>query len=477
LNKKIKNEDLNQILSKGADDRIYLNENGLTKYGVPLTGKDFVTRGSCTCNPTSKEDIQLINELLNELHSDQDWIKQQEKITITLKSIINIEKEDAFEIVYTPSGTDIVYLPLLLAQLLKPDQEIHNIFTCFEEIGSGTKLASEAKFYSSYNQFGNKIVKTKKLDQNINVKSIFLNARTSDGDIINPEIEIKKWVSENPQALIIINLVYGSKSGIEDNLSLIDKINAPNIIWTTDLCQFRHSKEILNILLKKNCLLFITGSKFYQSPPFCGALLMSQSIFSKIMKVSNWNPISNFGQIFSKHDFPQSMKDKTGFPDFLNKSRILRWSCAVKEIERFNKFDKNIIDHKINLWRKTIVEALLNHGDVFELMPHQEQSNKTILSFRIMYDGKYLDHNQLKELFLKIVKSDYRLTNTFSNITIGQPVAYGKKSFLRLAIGSKNIRQFVTEDEHYFQTDKEIVQIIISKLKESKDENKRIKNT
>ena len=457
--------DLELFLSKGADERIFIDKSGLTKYGLPLYSKNLLIRGSCTCNPASSAALEILSSFGEEVESDKFWLEKQDETTKKLKELINLENEDEFEIFYAPSGTDLVYLPLLLTKLIRPTTTIQNIFTCIEELGSGTKFASECKFYSNTNQFGESLPKAERLEYETNIETIFLNARTQEGQIKNPESEIRNFVKKHPDSLKIINLVYGSKSGIEDNLSLIDKIKGPNIFYTIDFCQFRHSKEILNMLIKKNAILFITGSKFYQSPPFSGALLLPKGIFEKIKGLNNYNSIKPYGKIFSKYDFPKSIRDSLPLPDKVNRSGIFRWICALSEIEKFNKLKPQEVLSKISLWRTIVVLALDEHKDFFELMPQQDLSNKTILSFRVIGPKGYLNHKELRSLYFKIVKADNSPNFPFSKISIGQPVAYGDKSFLRLAIGSKNIREFVLKDEKKFEADRQIIQIIVNHLK------------
>ena len=96
-------------------------------------------------------------------------------------------------------------------------------------------------------------------------------------------------------------------------------------------------------------------------------------------------------------------------------------------------------------------------------MPDQSVTNKTIISFRVKKDGQYLNHQELKELFKSVVCDGRLASYNDQKIFIGQPVAYGQKSFLRLAIGSMCIREFIDNDENEFKQDASILNIIQSK--------------
>lgn len=80
-------------------------------------------------------------------------LKKQQ--TAQLKSLINEDDKDIFDIFYAPSGSDLCYFPLIFSKLLYPDKDICNLVTCPEELGSGSRLASQGKYYFDLNQYGN----------------------------------------------------------------------------------------------------------------------------------------------------------------------------------------------------------------------------------------------------------------------------------------------------------------------------------
>lgn len=462
---------LTSFLSQGADERIFLNEQGLTKYGIPLIDNGIINRGSCTCNPTTFEDAKEMEKLLNRFKSEQEWIDLQENISNGLKSKLNPSNTKSFEVFFAPSGTDLLYLPILFARVLNPNKKILNVVTCIEELGSGTKMTASEKYYANTNQFGDPLTKGSSILKDNSIKTIFLNARSEDGVILNNKEKIESILKEHPDYLIIINLVYGSKSGIEDNLGLIDSIKADNIIWNTDICQFRHSNEIINMLIRKKVTVMITGSKFYQSPPFSGAMLVPENIYTRLCKIDDWDAVKNYGTVFSAYDFPKDLQTKLNyFPKQINYAGILRWYSGINELKKYQSLSKQMIVEKINIWRKLIFEEM-NKRDFFELMPQQQGTNNTIISFRLKVNGMYMNHEDLKQIHSNIVHTNYENTHSFKHVFIGQPVAYTNRSFLRLAIGAKNIRAFIENDEKLFTDDLAILDIIENKLKSFYEDN------
>ena len=47
-----------------------------------------------------------------------------------------------------PSGSDAEYIPLLITKMLNEGQDVVNVVTCNEEVGSGTLDAAGGKFFS-----------------------------------------------------------------------------------------------------------------------------------------------------------------------------------------------------------------------------------------------------------------------------------------------------------------------------------------
>lgn len=453
------------ILSKGSDERIFQDENGLTKYGISITNTDILNRGSCTASPAVTEDILFMERMLSENQHQNDWLKILDNRTKKLKTWLNKKDEDIFQIFYAPSGTDLFYYPIIIGNLLFPDKKLINLITCKEELGSGTPYASEGKFFSNYNQFGNKVVKGNHIINKNALKTIFFKARSDDGQILNHEEQIKKIVQQNPDKAIIINLVYGSKSGISDNIKIIDKINGDNIIWSIDMCQLRHKREVIQNFINKNSMVMVTGSKFYQSPPFCAAMLIPNSYYIRILETKSWKKVNDFKQIFSIYDLPEKVRSHSGFTNEMNISGMLRWAIAIKEINEYIKIEDQLTDAKIYLWNKTLTREI-NRYDTFELMPNQEQTNKSIISFRVKINNNYLNNQQLKLLHKDLATTDYRSKYGFKTLFVGQPVEYRDKSFLRIAIGSKNVREFVKDNETKFEADKKAISIINNKVKE-----------
>lgn len=464
-NKNVSREKLEHYMRRGCDERIYLDEKAVTRYGVaPLDYEGRINRGSCTCGSFSKENEESIYNLLEkDLENTENFEALLDEQTDRIKELLNYPGEDKFEIFYGPSGTDLVYLPIIFSNILYPNKPILNILSCPEELGSGTLYAIRGEYHAAFNQFEEAVPKGQKVWPGFNIKVLHLDARDIDGKIINHEAYIREQISRHSNYSIIGSLVYGSKSGIQDNLDMIDNFERKDIIWNVDLCQFRHDlKTIHNILDKQGCVM-ITGSKFYQAPPFCGAMLVHKDL-TKALEKGDYSVVPMFKDLMSAYDFPKSLRAKAGLVNRKNIGLHLRWTCFLNERVRFQQIPDEAVNIIIDRWNDS-VRTVLEKNPEFELMPDQFRTNKTIISFRIKKDGLYFNNDELTRLFKSIVSGFYGNHYSFQKVFIGQPVVYGDRAFLRLAIGSMNIRKFYAADEKVFQDDLDIIQIIKYKIR------------
>jgi hypothetical protein len=265
-----------------------------------------------------------------------------------------------------------------------------------------------------------------------------LAARENSGHISNRNQSIRKIIEQNPNVPIVGNLVFGSKSGIKDDLHIIDEF--PEIMWVVDMCQFRTDRNLIHELISKGVMIMVTGSKFYQAPPFCGALLVPTQ-WTKKLKDLNGKAASFFNQIFSAYDFPESLGNiRDNLLPHKNISLRLRWEVALREMEAYLSFPQEESNALIRRWNQ-VVTGRLAQSDTFQLMPNMELTNDSIVSFMVLVNGKALNNSELKKLFDYLVLNEHEGLDGFNRVFLGQPVQYGDKSFIRLAIGSYSVRR------------------------------------
>lgn len=450
------------LITSGGDERIVIDPaSGTNKYFVnPAETTGRLNRGSCTCSTLNPYSLDRLLEFHARLLRDGFESVRRWQVS-RLKSLLNYEGEDKFEIFFAPSGSDLSYLPLLMAGMLFPDKKIHNLLTCPEELGTGTQIAALGRYFMQVNQFGQEMPYQELLSHSIDIEVSNFPARDIDGRILDHNQALRAVIREQGGHARIGNLVIGSKSGIENNLNILFEVE-DDMLWVVDLCQFRNSKRLVNKLLDLNCMIMITGSKFYQSPPFCGLMLVPRQIISRLSE-STGKVTAPFTHLFSRQDIPEALPGlRNQFRDFYNEGLMARWECAISEMEAYDAIPRQESQEMINRWNAFVRRELMRRP-FFELMPNQEQTNKTIISFRVKCADRYLDHGELRKVFESVVTDTYdQLSGPYSRVFIGQPVAYADKSFIRLALGSYDLRQLL-ENGGNLDNDRVIIDILEKK--------------
>ncbi len=453
-----------ELVTRGGDNRLDIHESGANKYNVnPVRYKEVFNRGSCTCSPFSPDGYEAALALYDRL-SDEEFDRVRHEHTRKIKNLINYEDHDRFDVFYAPSGSDLCYYQLLFAKLIDPERDIFNVVTCPEELGSGSNAAFKGEYYFDRNQFGDPVPQGAPVSDLLGIDCATLPARDPKGAIVNHGQEIIDIVHERYHSHSVnVNLVIGSKSGIENNISVVSQV-PETVLWTIDLCQFRASRVLINGLLGMNCSVMLTGSKFYQNPPFCAVLLVPKTVSNRFQNASA-EVVSPFANIFSRYDIPDEFDNiRALLPDYRNYGLLLRWEAALQEMISLAELDAYDVNIQIEQWNTFVVDSLAG-SDCFQLMPGQEVTNKTIVSFRVKSEsGQRLNHEQLAELYREICGGTVNGFNGYSRVLFGQPVKYGDRSFIRMALGASDLRRFVN-DGFNGDNDRRLIEIIENYVK------------
>ena len=452
-------QELLKILTSGCDERIFLREGTqANKYHLnPINFSGLFHRGSCTCGTLTPFGEEVAEEFAVS-YEKSDYSEILKRQTKRLQALLRESDEDQFHVYYGPSGSDLMYLPLLFQAILNPDKSIINIVSCPEELGSGSKAAAEGKYYAEWNQFGEQIPIGEQVSELIQSDVHFLSARAIDGSVLDRKKAIRELINQYPNQPIIGNLVFGSKSGIKDDLDIIDEFT-DGVMWVVDMCQFRTDRKLIHDLINKGVMIMVTGSKFYQAPPFCGALLVPK-IWSDLMKDLPADATAGLVELFSASDIPLAMPNiRMHLKDFKNQGLRMRWEIALREMEEYMSVDPNETNALIRRWSQVIIGRLAM-SDTFRLMPDIELTNDSIVSFMVLVNGNALNNKELKKLFNELILSKHEGFVDCDRTFIGQPVQYGEKSFIRLAIGSYSVRKQMENKKFDTRNDIRLIEII-----------------
>ena len=183
----------------GGDERLNLLSNGLNKYNVhPTQFEGVFNRGSCTCSPFTPEGYAAAKELFEKV-TPSTFPKFHNAQTQRIKKLLNFDGEDRFDVFFAPSGSDLCYYPLLFSQMIHPGKKIVNLVTCPEELGSGSALALNARYYCTSNQTGHSFEKGSPLSESLDIQRVDFPARGHSGKIISHQ---QKLMEKKPLHLL-----------------------------------------------------------------------------------------------------------------------------------------------------------------------------------------------------------------------------------------------------------------------------------
>jgi len=446
-------------LRSGCDERIAIRPaTGATQYHLhPLEYAGLLMRGSCTCGTLTPAGHGTARRFVRDYDTRNDarWIRGH---TERIQTLFTGAAGDHFRIFFGPSGSDLMYWPLVMQSMLHPGRRIINIVSCPEELGAGSVLAAEGRFHAAFTQSGRRVSKGEAVIDRLAVGVHFLPARESSGHIADRRQAIREIIAAVRGEPIVGNLVFGSKSGIRDDLQIIDEFPT-GVMWVVDMCQLRTLPELVHTLLSKGVLLMVTGSKFYQAPPFCGALLVP-SVWTDLLAGRPAGHVAPFGALFTAADAPPELPRLRGvLPDDANAGLRLRWEIALAEMEAYLALPHAETEALIRRWNRVVVGRLAA-SDLFGLMPDMELTNDSIISFTVKAADRELDHAELRRLFATLVLRRHVGCAGFRRVFLGQPVQYGSRSFLRLALGSHSIRELLARQSAELQDDLDLVGLI-----------------
>lgn len=448
------------VLVSGCDERVAIDPlEGSNKYHLnPVRHEGLFQRGTCTASTLNSRSLGVAERFL-ESYDEAGYGEIVAQQANRLRTLVSSGGRRAFDVYFGSSGSDLAYYPTMFQRMLNPRRRIVHIVSCPEELGSGSLAASEARFFARSNQFGESLVNGAPISDRIRPQVNHLRARGDNGEILARRKLVEGLIAENPDAAVIVSLVFGSKSGIMDDLEVISD-SGGEVQWVVDLCQFRVDRGLVARLLDKGAAVMLTGSKFFGAPPFCAALLVPASL-SERLREAPARLGAPFGRIFSAYDVPPGLEAlRSCLPTRTNLGLRTRWEVALDEMEAYAAWHPEEANAVIAAWNAG-VSARLGESPAFELMPDQNLTNDSIISFEVTGRDGRLGFEQLGKLFEVVVTTEHRgFSGDRTRVFLGQPVRYGEKAFLRLALGSGAVRGFLSEATLELHDDLRLIEVL-----------------
>jgi len=343
-------DDFEAMLTCGGDDRSLILDSSTNKYHIKPQPVDpaHVFRGSCTGNPPTQRGYDAAKKLYEKLSAMPDGSLDAaiEDVFADQRSRISkiLELEEGTEVIIVPSGSDAEYLPLAIARAIKGDVPISNGVTQLQEIGAGTAPASVGEYFSTHAPLKGKLEEgTKYLSGFDTFDGIAVPAREKNGDVINASQKMDEFVASTMAkgSYPIVHGVFGGKTGVRDETMPGSLDGGETSLGVVDACQGRFSLDELHGWLKQDSVVLYTSSKFYQAPPFCGAVIIPPTIAAKLRAAPAPGPkemfsIDGLGGFLTDKELPEcleSWKPLLAKDDSANLGLALRWEAGLAGME------------------------------------------------------------------------------------------------------------------------------------------------
>ncbi|MFV8270009.1 hypothetical protein ACNQGP_08745 [Flavobacterium sp. GT2N3] len=339
------------MLMSGGDLRLNIDEiHLLNKYGCrPFPRPDAFTFASSTASSVSNfafdktdkvRSILIRNSLKNGFKNTT--IDFSELLKNNLRKIFRLSEE--CEIIFSPSGTDSSLQIAAITQIIS-DKEITHILVASDETGSGVATALKGCHFENTTALNYPIKKDAKIEGFRDVDLVQIPFRDQNG-ALKTSAQLDKEVfdavirTKNQGRHVVLHTMDQSKLGYQapsdEFIKKLNKLENLSIQIIVDGSQLRLDPKDIQNYLNKGYIVTITGSKFFTGPPYCGALILPQSVNKLIQSVKNTLP-KGLNKYYNSSDWPTSWFCSNELSDGYNYGSYMRWNAAVVEMDRYYK--------------------------------------------------------------------------------------------------------------------------------------------
>jgi asparagine synthase (glutamine-hydrolysing) len=467
-------------LTLGGDDRSLIKEDVRTnKYHIKPQPVDpaHVFRGSCTGNPPTQRGYDAAKKLHEKLAG-----LEGEKLNAAVQSVFDdqrarlsnlLELPEGTEVILCPSGSDAEYIPIAIARAIKGETNITNGITQLREIGAGSAPASVGQYFSTHAPLVGRLADDSKIlagFEGINGETI--SARGKDGSVIDAAQEMDKFAEAAfaDGSYPIIHGVFGGKTGLRDNKMPGSMESGEKSLGIVDACQARFSLDELHQWLAQDSLVLFTGSKFYQAPPFCGAVIVPKTIAEKIRNSSTPGP----NEIYSSDGLGGFLTEKELSPcleswgPLLNNGNTnniglaLRWEAGLAGMEALSSVPDNVRTDAVNEWAGQVADMVNGEATLDAWCVE-----RSIVSIRAKNGNGWLSMNELRDLY-RWMSMDVSTLVPGATVEekealskpayIGQPVDVSEShAIVRIALGVESLVSFLDDEATTLEEDRSAV--------------------
>lgn len=310
---------------------------------------------------------------------------------------------------------------------------------------------------------------TKTLSGFEGVEGVEIPAREKDGSAIDAAQAMDDFIihSLSKGSFPIVHGVFGGKTGLRDNKMPGSMESGEKSLGVVDACQGRFSQDEMKEWLDQDSLVLFTASKFYQAPPFCGAVIVPPRIAQKLRESPAPGPremfgLEGLGGFLTEKELPESLdhwkpflrKDGTS-----NLGLALRWEAGLAGMEALAHVPDHVRTEAITEWAGS-VSSMVNR----ETMLDAWCVERSIVSIRVAKAaGGWLSMSELRDLYrwmsmdVASLVQDATLEEKEAlskPAYIGQPVDVSEShAIVRIALGVDSLVSYLDDNEATLEED------------------------
>ena len=172
--KNLIDKDLIKLLSSGGDLRLCNGHaDDMSTYNTRFQPYDHLRYGNCTASTIHHDAFSDLRNYLNEIENSENIESSNYELYQSSRDKIRnlLDLDDDTDIIFSPSGTDLEYIPFIFSN----NNRVKNIVFDIEEIGAGIQMAANGQYFSDTLPFskdfssGEKIYDKNELDIDVEV--------------------------------------------------------------------------------------------------------------------------------------------------------------------------------------------------------------------------------------------------------------------------------------------------------------------
>lgn len=380
------NVPLGNLLASGGDTRLEIDPKTLlNNYGCsPFPRPKAYTFASSTATSISdlaysRADVarSALCDSRGALSLEQRVHRQYETLREELITYLQLCEESP-EVIFSPSGTDSQLHALFIARTILGG-DVCSIVVGADETGSGTANAALGRHFNDRTANGERVTKGAPiagLSEGNSLLEIPVRAKQGEpGERADLDDEVLSTVAHVIASgrKVMLQVMDCSKLGTQcpspATIERLRREHGQRVQVVVDACQARLSRARLKWYLRQDCMVVITGSKFFTGPPFCGALLVPAGA-SPVMAAVHEVP-RELCAYTNRCDWPVTWsRIRESLPDRTNLGELLRWVAASEEIRLYFQVPRYVRSSLLQRFA-SVVGKLIARNEVLQPLPAQ----------------------------------------------------------------------------------------------------------